>query len=87
MTAEATATPPTEDVSVYVYVLIAGLITAVAIVILPRPGPAPGCRDAELLTIAAARHRRVPAGDQDRPGQPHHPGLEYRARRRERSAS
>ena len=56
---------PTEDLFVYVYVLIDDLITARAIVIPPRPGPAPGCSDAELLTIAVVRHllgRRSEAG-------------------------
>ena len=47
---------PTEDLFVYVYVLIDDLITAGLIVIPPRPGPAPGCSDAELLTIATTRH-------------------------------
>ena len=56
---------PTEDLFVYVYVLIDDLITARAIAIPPRPGPAPGCSDAELLTIAVVRHllgRRSEAG-------------------------
>ena len=56
---------PTEDLFVYVYVLIDDLITARAIVIPPRPGPAPGCSDAEMLTIAVVRHllgRRSEAG-------------------------
>ncbi len=56
---------PTEDLFVYVYVLIDDLIAAGAICIPPRPGPAPGCSDAELLAIALARHllgRRSEAG-------------------------
>lgn len=56
---------PTEDLFVYVYVLIDDLITAGAIAIPPRPGPGPACSDAELLTIATVRHllgRRSEAG-------------------------
>jgi hypothetical protein len=56
---------PTEDLFVYVYVLIDDLIAAGAIAIPPRPGPAPGCSDAELLIIAMVRHllgRRSEAG-------------------------
>ncbi len=47
---------PTEDLFVYVYVLIDDLVTAGAIAIPPRPGPVPACSDAELLTIALVRH-------------------------------
>ena len=56
---------PTEDLFVYVYVLIDDLIVARAIGIPPRPGPVPGCSDAELLAIAVVRHllgRRSEAG-------------------------
>jgi hypothetical protein len=56
---------PTEDLFVYVYVLIHDLITAGAIAIPPRPGPEPACSDAELLAIALVRHllgRRSEAG-------------------------
>jgi hypothetical protein len=56
---------PTEDLFVYVYVLIDDAIAAGAIAIPARPGPAPGCSDAELLTIAQMRHllgRRSEAG-------------------------
>jgi DDE family transposase len=56
---------PTEDLFVYVYVLIDDAIAAGAIAIPARPGPAPGCSDAELLTIAQVRHllgRRSEAG-------------------------
>ena len=56
---------PTEDLFVYVYVLIDDAITAGAIAIPPRPGPAPACSDAELLTVALVRHllgRRSEAG-------------------------
>ena len=56
---------PTEDLFVYVYVLIDDLISARTIAIPPRPGPAPGCSDAELLAIAQVRHllgRRSEAG-------------------------
>ena len=55
----------TEDLFVYVYVLIHDLVLAGAIVIPPRPGPAPACTDAELLAIAEVRHllgRRSEAG-------------------------
>jgi hypothetical protein len=56
---------PTEDLFVYVYVLIDDLISARIIAIPPRPGPVPGCSDAELLAIAQVRHllgRRSEAG-------------------------
>jgi hypothetical protein len=56
---------PTEDLFVYVYVLIDDLITAGSIAVPSRPGPAPGCSDAELLAIATTRHvlgRRSEAG-------------------------
>jgi hypothetical protein len=56
---------PTEDLFVYVYVLIDDAIACGAIAIPPRPGPAPACSDAELLTIAQVRHllgRRSEAG-------------------------
>jgi hypothetical protein len=47
---------PTEDLFVYVYVLVHDMILAGAIVIPRRPGPAPACTDAELLAIAEVRH-------------------------------
>jgi IS5 family transposase len=56
---------PTEDLFVYVYVLIHDLITAGTIAIPARPGPEPACSDAELLAIAVVRHllgRRSEAG-------------------------
>jgi Transposase DDE domain len=56
---------PTEDLFVYVYVLISDLVIAGAIAVPSRPGPAPACADAELLAIAVARHllgRRSEAG-------------------------
>jgi Transposase DDE domain len=56
---------PTEDLFVYVYVLIHDLITAGVIAIPARPGPEPACSDAELLAIALVRHllgRRSEAG-------------------------
>src|SRR5215469_15170453 len=56
---------PTEDLFVYVYVLVADALRSVAIAIAARPGPAPGCTDAELLTVAVVRHllgRRSEAG-------------------------
>jgi Transposase DDE domain len=56
---------PTEDLFVYVYVLIDDLVAARIIAIPRRPGPAPACSDAELLAIAQVRHllgRRSEAG-------------------------
>jgi hypothetical protein len=56
---------PTEDLFVYVYVLVDDALGSGAIAISARPGPAPGCSDAELLTIAVVRHllgRRSEAG-------------------------
>jgi Transposase DDE domain len=56
---------PTEDLFVYVYVLVDDALMAGAIAVPPRPGPAPACSDAELLTIALVRHllgRRSEAG-------------------------
>src|ERR1700753_168455 len=46
---------PTEELFVYVYVLIHDLIVAGTIQIPRRPGPAPACTDAELLAIAQVR--------------------------------
>jgi hypothetical protein len=56
---------PTEDLFVYVYVLVDDAIGSRAITIPTRPGPAPACTDAELLAIAIVRHllgRRSEAG-------------------------
>jgi hypothetical protein len=56
---------PTEDLFVYVYVLVDDAIGSGAIAIAPRPGPVPACSDAELLAIALVRHllgRRSEAG-------------------------
>jgi hypothetical protein len=56
---------PTEDLFVYVYVLIHDLMLVGAITVPRRPGPAPACSDAELLAIAEVRHllgRRSEAG-------------------------
>jgi hypothetical protein len=56
---------PTEELFVYVYVLVHDLVLAGAIRIPPRPGPVPACTDAELLAIAEVRHllgRRSEAG-------------------------
>src|SRR5271170_7765740 len=56
---------PTEDLFVYVYVLVHDLMLAGAIAVPARPGPAPACSDAELLAIAEVRHllgRRSEAG-------------------------
>jgi hypothetical protein len=47
---------PTEELFVYVYVLVHDLIVSGAIRIPRRPGPAPACTDAELLAIAQVRH-------------------------------
>ena len=47
---------PTEELFVYVYVLIHDLMLGGAIVVPDRPGPAPACTDAELLAIAIVRH-------------------------------
>jgi hypothetical protein len=47
---------PTEDLFVYVYVLIHDLILAGVVQVPRRPGPAPACTDAELLAIAEVRH-------------------------------
>jgi hypothetical protein len=56
---------PTEDLFVYVYVLVDDALRSGAIAIAARPGPVPGCSDAELLAIAVVRHllgRRSEAG-------------------------
>ena len=56
---------PTEDLFVYVYVLVHDLMAGGAVTVPPRPGPAPACTDAELLAIAVVRHllgRRSEAG-------------------------
>jgi IS5 family transposase len=56
---------PTEDLFVYIYVLIHDLMRGGAIAVPARPGPAPACTDAELLAIAVVRHllgRRSEAG-------------------------
>jgi Transposase DDE domain len=56
---------PTEDLFVYVYVLVDDAIGSREVAIAPRPGPAPVCTDAELLAIALVRHvlgRRSEAG-------------------------
>ena len=47
---------PTEDLFVYVYVLVDDAIGSGAVAIAARPGRAPACSDAELLTIALVRH-------------------------------
>jgi hypothetical protein len=56
---------PTEELFVYVYVLVHDLMLARAVAVPSRPGPAPACTDAELLAIAVVRHllgRRSEAG-------------------------
>ena len=47
---------PTEELFVYVYVLVHDLIVSGELRIPRRPGPAPACTDAELLAIAQVRH-------------------------------
>ena len=47
---------PTEDLFVYVYVLVQDLMLAGYIAVPPRPGPRPACSDGELLAIAVVRH-------------------------------
>ena len=47
---------PTEELFVYVYVLIHDLMLAGAVVVPGRPGPAPACSDAELLAVTVVRH-------------------------------
>jgi hypothetical protein len=47
---------PTEELFVYVYAPVHGLIVSGAVRIPRRPGPAPACTDAELLAIAEVRH-------------------------------
>ncbi len=47
---------PTEELFVYVYVLVHDLVVSGAVRIPRRPGPAPACPAAELLTIAVVRH-------------------------------
>ena len=56
---------PTEDLFIYVYVMVDDAIASGAVAIPPRPGAAPACGDAELLAIAMVRHllgRRSEAG-------------------------
>jgi hypothetical protein len=47
---------PTEDLFVHLYVLVDDAIIDGVVAIPPRPGPVPACSDAEVLTIALARH-------------------------------
>ena len=56
---------PTEDLFVHLYVLVDDAVADGTVAIPPRPGPVPACSDAEVLTIALARHvlgRRSEAG-------------------------
>jgi hypothetical protein len=56
---------PTEDLFVYVYVLVDNAISSRAIAIARRRGPAPACSNAKLLTVALVRRllgRRSQAG-------------------------
>ena len=51
-----------EDLFVQCYVVVDDLIRAQLVRIPARPGPAPGCSDAEVITIDLVRHllgRRV----------------------------
>ena len=60
---------PTEELFVYVYVLVHDLMLARAVVVPGWPGPAPACSDAELLAIAVVRHllgRRSESGSSPR---------------------
>ena len=57
--------PPTEDLFIYVYVLVDDAIATKAISIPARPGPTPGRSDAEILAITLVRllmGRRSEAG-------------------------
>ena len=47
---------PTEELFVYVYVVIHDLMLAGRISVPPRPGPRPACSDGELLAIVVVRH-------------------------------
>src|SRR6201987_2747337 len=47
---------PTEELFVYVYVVIHDLMLAGCIAVPPRPGPRPACSDGELLAITVVRH-------------------------------
>ena len=51
---------PTEELFVYVYLLIHDLVLARAVVVPGRPGPVPAGRDAELLAIAVVRPPPAP---------------------------
>jgi hypothetical protein len=56
---------PTEDLFVHIYVLVDDAVADGMVAIPPRPGPAPGCADSEVLTVALVRHllaRRSEAG-------------------------
>jgi len=46
---------PTEELFVYVYVLVHDLVPARAVAVPARPGPAPACSDAELRAITVVR--------------------------------
>jgi hypothetical protein len=50
---------PTEELFVYVYVLIHDLMLGGAVVVPDRPGPAPACTDGELLAIATCSPTRA----------------------------
>ena len=59
---------PTEDLFVYVYILVDDAISARAVAIAPRPGPVPRRRARRMVL-------RLPPGGQNRPGQPGGAGL------------
>jgi hypothetical protein len=83
---------PTDELFVHCYTLIDDLILDGLVMIPSRPGPAPGCSDAEVLTIVLVRHllhRRSESGflteiRRDYPGWfprlPHHSEFNRRAR-------
>ena len=56
---------PTEDLFVHLCALVDDAITDKVVAIPTRPGPVPACSDAEVHTVALARHvldRRSEAG-------------------------
>ena len=47
---------PMADLFVHVYVLVDDALRGGAVPVPPRPGRPPACSDAEVLTLAVARH-------------------------------